>query len=141
MPIPFNVLTFTLNTRIPNKIARHCFTFPHTVIVSAPVFLFAENEVMFKKKAKIPFPARVRAVLRDGRGKDRKESWKGVQVEMKEVSSPLREAKRRAWKKANGDMRKRISREESARGPVMILFDAIVYVNNQLTVRKRGLRG
>jgi hypothetical protein len=94
------------------------------------VFLFAENELIFRKNAKAPFPARVRAVLRDGRGSESKESWKGAQVEMKEDSSPFREAKRKAWEKARGDMRKRISRGESARGPVMIRFDAIVYLND-----------
>jgi hypothetical protein len=38
--------------------------------------------------------------------------------------------KRRAWMNASGDMRKRISRGERARGPVMMRFDAIVCLNN-----------
>jgi len=96
MPVPFNTLTLTPNIRMPNKIVRHCFTFPHTVIVTALVFLFAENELMFNKNANAPFTARIRAVLRDGRGMDSKGRLKESQVEMKEDSSPLKVEKRRA---------------------------------------------
>jgi hypothetical protein len=130
MPNPFNMLTLTPKTIMPSRMVRHCFTLPHTVMVSAPVFLFAENELTFRTNANAPFPARVIAVLRDGRGMERKESWNGVQLETKEENSPLREAKRKAWEKARGDMRKRISRGESARGPVMMRFEAMVYLND-----------
>ena len=67
MPIPFNHPTLTPKTMIPNKTVKHCFTLPQTVMVSAPVFLFAENDATFNTNARMPFPAKAKAWFREGR--------------------------------------------------------------------------
>ena len=69
IPNPFKPLTLTPKIRIPSKTVRLCFTFPHTVIVSAPAFLFVENELIFSTNAKSPLPARARARFKVGSGR------------------------------------------------------------------------
>ena len=113
---------------MPSRTVRHCFTFPHTVIVSAPVFLFAENELTFNTNAKIPFPAKASVSVQDGSGRVIEV---GREREVREIlkaeGSPVRCEYRSACTKARGDMRKRISRGERARGPVMMRFDTTVW--------------
>jgi hypothetical protein len=67
IPHPFNHPTCNPKTTIPNRIVRHCFTFPQIVIVKAPAFLFAENEAILSTNASNPFPAKARASFLDGR--------------------------------------------------------------------------
>jgi hypothetical protein len=68
IPTPFNALTFTPKITIPSAIVRHCFTFPQTVIVRAPVFLFVEKEEMLRTNARRPLPRSARRRLVDGVG-------------------------------------------------------------------------
>jgi hypothetical protein len=91
IPNPFKALTLTPKIRIPSRTVRLCFTFPHTVIVNAPAFLFVENELIFSTNAKTPLPAKARARFRDGRGRiiDAVSSWV-LRDAMKADSSPER---------------------------------------------------
>ena len=129
MPTPFKTLTLTPKITMPSRTVRHCFTFPHTVMVSAPVFLFVENELTFNTNAKIPFPAKASVSVQNGSGSvvevegGREEARQTLMAE----SSSVRCEYRRACTKARGDMRKRISRGERARGPVMMRFVTTVW--------------
>lgn len=80
----------TPKTTIPNKIVKHFFTFPHTVIVSAPAFLFVSNELMLSKKARKLFTAKTRMLLFTEGGYT-KSNFDGVAaVREKAESSPVR---------------------------------------------------
>jgi hypothetical protein len=90
IPRAFDAPTLTPKTTIPNKIVKHCFTFPHTVIVSAPAFLFVSNELMLNKKARKPFTAKTRMLLFT-EGGYAKSNFDGVAaVREKAESSPVR---------------------------------------------------
>ena len=96
------------------------------------MFMFAEKEAMFSTNARMPFPASASAWLREGSREvsgareveeRRKEGERDI---LREDSSPERVEYRRPWMNANGDMRKRISSGERARGPVIMRFETTV---------------
>jgi hypothetical protein len=97
-------------------------------MVRAPAALLVEKEEMLRRKAMRPFPARVRSIVREGRSGVREEERVVVVVlvKVREESSPVRWAYIRDWINARGDMRRRTSRGERAKSPVITLFVATV---------------
>ena len=90
--------------------------------------------------ARMPFPAKAKAWLREGRRSVSEvaveEGWRrvskaeGESERFREDSSPERKEYRRPWMNASGDILKRISSGERARGPVIMRFDTTVCLAN-----------